>query len=37
MAAAAAATAVLPPRTAAVVMKTPLATAMAGAHTTINN
>ena len=37
MAAAAAATAVLPPRAAAVAMKTPAATAMAGAHTTINN
>jgi hypothetical protein len=37
MAAAAAATAMLTPRTAAVATKTPAATAMAGAHTTINN
>jgi hypothetical protein len=37
MAAAAAATAVLPPRAAVVAMKTPVATAMVGAHTTINN
>jgi hypothetical protein len=37
MATAAATTAVLPPRTAAVATKTPAATAMAGAHTTINN
>jgi len=37
MAVAAAATAVLPPRAAAVVMKTPAATAMVGAQITINN
>ena len=37
MAAAAAATVVLPPCAAPVAMKTPVATAMAGAHTTINN
>jgi hypothetical protein len=37
MATAAAATAVLPVRTAAVATKTPAATAMVGAHTTINN
>ena len=34
---AAAATAVLPPRAAAVAMKTPAVTAMVGAQTTINN
>ncbi len=37
MAAAAAATAVLPPRAAALAAKTPVATAMAGEQTTINN
>jgi hypothetical protein len=37
MAVAAAATAVLPPRAAAVAMKTPAATAMVGAQTTFNN
>ena len=37
MAEAAIATAVLPPRTAAVVMKTLALTAMVGAQTTINN
>ena len=37
MAAAAAATAVLPPCATLVVIKTPVATAMAGAQTTINN
>ncbi len=37
MAAAAAATAVLPPRAATVATKTPVATAMAGEQTTINN
>ena len=37
MAAAAATTAMLPPHAAAVVLKTPVATGMAGAETTINN
>jgi hypothetical protein len=37
MARAATATAVLPPRTTAVAMKTPVATAMVRAQTTINN
>ena len=37
MAVAAAATAVLPPRAAALAMKTPAATAMVGAQTKINN
>ena len=37
MAAAAAATAMLPPRAAEVATKTPVATAMAGEQTTINN
>ena len=37
MAVAAAATAMLPPRAAAVAMKTPAVTAMVGAQTTINN
>jgi hypothetical protein len=37
MAVAAAATAVLPPRAAAVETKTPAATAMVGAQTTMNN
>jgi hypothetical protein len=37
MAVAAAATAVLPPRATAVEIKTPVATAMVGAQTTINN
>jgi hypothetical protein len=37
MAVAAAATAVLPPRAAAMATKKPMATAMAGAQTTINN
>jgi hypothetical protein len=37
MAAAAATTTVLPPHTAALATKTPAATEMVGAHTTINN
>jgi hypothetical protein len=37
MAAAAVATTMLPPRATAVAMKTPTATAMAGAQTTINH